>query len=445
MEEEKAQDIAKAFYMLESKYHTGCKESIYTCIKRNFGTNEHSKHLFKLIEQKSERSNHFKMLIPKIVSNFLKKSVTFLLFALLLCSKLFAYYTDLYKDIHIIVEFSRFLPIRDMKWSSYGFQVFTVLIVSLTLPLILNLFALSDGKKYFQNQLKLINFRICFCFPMVPAVIVYYISKLNIISKQILTLPKKQKNPTTTDMSTSIETLSKNNNLIDKGSRLLTELRSNENATEHFIQSLVLIIIIAVKLTNSGTVSGFQELLAGGNEVFLLGLSAVWSMFSIISGKVQHSLVQKQHSVPFAGKMMYLSIATLSMISRVSAIVLYFAPPMGFFNLLMHWKMGNFEKKFYNITETGTLIEVVWKPIHHYEELTYFQLDVYYILFLLLIPIHFLLVAAIKLQFAMDFKSRENFKQKMFHILHQGKLETSVLKNITTLTIDLKSIFIISI
>ena len=126
-----------------------------------------------------------------------------------------------------------------------------------------------------------------------------------------------------------IETLSKNNNLIDKGSRLLTELRSNENATEHFIQSLVLIIIIAVKLTNAGTVSGFQELLAGGNEVFLLGLSAIWSMFSIISGKVQHNLVQKQHSVPFAGKMIYLSIATLAMVSRVSAIVCFFAH--GFF------------------------------------------------------------------------------------------------------------------
>ena len=92
----------------------------------------------------------------------------------------------------------------------------------------------------------------------------------------------------------------------------------------------------------------------------------------------------------------------------------------------MHWKFGNSEKKFYNITETGTLNEVIWKPINNYKELTGFQLDVYYILFLILIPIHFLLVAAIKLQFAMDFKSRENFKQKMFHILHQGKLETSV-------------------
>jgi hypothetical protein len=427
MKEERTQDRAKTFYKLECKYHSGCKESIYTCIKRNFGTNEHTMNLLSLIEKDPAKSNFFKKLFAKLISIFLKTPhVKGVVFILLVCSKLFAYYTDMYKDIYILVDFSKLVPIDSLKWNSFGVQVFNVLIVSLTLPLILNLFALAHCKKYFQIQSKLINFGILFFSPMVPAVIVYYISKLNYVSKQIKTLHKKQKTLTTTDISTSIETLSKNNNLMDQGSRLLTELRSNENATEHFIQSLVLIIIIAVKLTNSGTVSGFQELLAGGNEVFLLGLSAVWSMFSIISGKAQHNLVQKQHYVPFAGKMIYLSSATLAMISRVSAIVCFFAPSMGFFNLLMHWKFGNSEKKFYNITETGTLNEVIWKPINNYKELTGFQLDVYYILFLLIIPIHFLLVAAIKLQFAMDFKSREKYKKKMFHILHQGKLETSV-------------------
>jgi hypothetical protein len=425
MEEEKAQDIAKEFYKLESKYHSGCKENIYTCIKRNFGTNENSKHLFKCIEQKPKQCNLFKKVIHTVVIHFWKIPCSQrVCFIVLVCAKLFSYYTDLYKDIYILVKFSKFVPISTLKWNSYGFQVFIVLIVSVTLPVIVNLFALTYGKKCLQLKSKIISFGILLYSPLVPAVIVYFISKLNFVSKQIKTLHKNQKTPKSMYISPSIEKLSKNNNLIEQRSRLLAELRSNENATEHLIQSLVLILIIAVKLTKSSTASGFQELLAGGNEIFLLGISAILSIFSIISGRVQQNLVQKQHSVPFTGIMIHISYTTLAMVCRISAVVLFFAPTMGLFNLQMHWKVGNFKKTFYEIAENGTMNEVVWKPINRYEELTSFQLDVYYIAFLLLIPFHFLLVAAIKLKFAKAFKTRQDYMKKVFHVLHQGNCLT---------------------
>ena len=199
-------------------------------------------------------------------------------------------------------------------------------------------------------------------------------------------------------------------------------LRANENATEHLIQSLVLIFIVALKFTKSRTVNGFQELLAGGSDVYMLGISAAWSMFSVISGSVQQKIVQKNHSMPFKGILIHLCYSTLAMVCRISAIVFFFAPAMGLFNLLMHLKMGKlaFRNKFFDVTENGTLTEVVWKQIIHYKELTSFRLDVFYILFLLLIPIHFLLVAAIKFKFSKEFKSRKDYAKKMFHVVHQG-------------------------
>ena len=210
--------------------------------------------------------------------------------------------------------------------------------------------------------------------------------------------------------------------MLQKSSSVLSILRANENATEHLIQSLVLIFIVALKFTKSRTVNGFQELLAGGSDVYMLGISAAWSMFSVISGSVQQKIVQKNHSMPFKGILLQFCYSTLAMFCRISAIVFFFAPAMGLFNLLMHWNVGKlpFKINYYDVTENGTLTEVVWKQINHYEELTTFRLDIFYISFLLLIPIHFLTVAAIKLKFSREFKSRKDYRKKIFHILHQG-------------------------
>jgi hypothetical protein len=217
--------------------------------------------------------------------------------------------------------------------------------------------------------------------------------------------------------------------LKQQSSTLLSDLRSNENATEHFIQSLVLIMLIALKFTTTGTVSGFQELLAGNSNFFLLVLSAVWSIFSIISGFLQRKIVQKNHSISFLGILIQLAYATLAMICRISSILTFFAPAIGLFNLLGHFKMGNIafaRNTIYDVRDNETLINIrdVWKQIHNYEELTVFQLDVYYIVFLVFILFHFLLVAAIKLKSSKEFRSRKDYFKKILHILHQGNSHT---------------------
>jgi MFS family permease len=382
--------------------------------------------LFELISQPPKDSQSFKDLIPKTILDILKtKYIVGVCFLLLVSAKLFAYYADVYKDIYVIVEYSKHLQADNLNLNSFGFQVFMLLIVSVTLPAIVNLFTLHYAKKWSNWQSRIFHFGLLILSPLVPALAVYASSKLNFVSQRIKTFHQNNKTLKSKNCSDSIKTLLKNDHLMQQSSTILSDLRANENATEHFIQSLVLIMLIALKFTKSGTVSGFQELLAGNSNSFFLILSAVWSVFSIISGFVQRKIAQKNHSMPFTGILIQLSYATLAMICRISACVIFFAPAMGLFNLLRHWKMGNLaftNTIIYDAIDNGTLIKAndVWKQINHYKELTVSQLDVYYIVFLIIMLFHFCIVAAIKLKCSKEFKSRKDYLKKMLHILHQG-------------------------
>jgi len=425
MDEAKAQDMAQLFYNLECKYHSGNIESVHVCIQRNFTTNDNTKHLFELIRQPPIKSKFLKNLGSKILNIQKTKYVAGVCFLLLVSVKLFAYHADVYKDIYVIVEYSKLLPRENLNLNSFGFQVFIILIVSVTLPMIVNLFTLYQSNEWSNLQSKMFHFGILILSPIVPALAIYISSKLNFVTQRIKTFHQNNQEINSKNSSESIKTLFENNDLKQRSLTILSDLRSNENATEHFIQSLVLITLIALKFTKSGTVSGFQVLLAGNTDFFLLVLSAVWSVFSIISGFVQRKIVQKNNYMPFTGILIQLSYATLAMTCRIFAYVIFFAPAIGLFNMLGHWKMGiNAFGRYsiYDVTDDGTLVDAkdIWKQINNYEELTVYQLNVYYIVFLFIILFHFLVVAAVKIKCSKEFKSRKDYLKKMLHILHQG-------------------------
>ncbi len=426
--EEKAQDIAKIFYNLERKYHHGKNEDILICIRRNFGTNENTKLLFSLISQPPTKREFFRRLIPEAILNIFKTQyIAGVCFIVLVSAKLWAYYADVYKDIYVIAEYSKLLKLDNLN--SFGVQVFILLIVSVTLPVILNLCTLHQANEWSNLKSRAIHFGILILFPFVPALAVYVSTKLKFLSQGIKTFHQTNEQQKSKNSSESIKKLLKNDQLMQQSPTLLSDLRSNENATEHFIQCFVLIMLIALKLTKSGSVSGFQELLAGNSNFILLVLSALWSVFSIISGFMQRKIIQKNHYMPFTGMGIQLSYASLAMICRFLACVNFFAPSIGLFNLLRHWKMGNLNFVTQNdlflahdVTENGTLVDIraAWTQIKSYEELTVYKLDVYYIVFLSFILIHFCIATAIKLKSSKEFKSRKDYLKKILHIFHQG-------------------------
>ena len=125
------------------------------------------------------------------------------------------------------------------------------------------------------------------------------------------------------------------------------------------------------------------------------------------------------------GKQLIALFSFISLLGRVFAVILYFSPSFGLMNLLMHWKMGQLpapsKEQFskYDVTENGTIIyfEDVWLKVQSYTALTMFDLETYFVVFLCLIPVHYLMVFACKFCFAIDFKKKGNVTQKLFHIL----------------------------
>jgi hypothetical protein len=121
-------------------------------------------------------------------------------------------------------------------------------------------------------------------------------------------------------------------------------MRLNENSTEHFLQSFLLIIIIALKFTKTGTVFGLREMFASGNMALIL-MSSIWSIVSMVLGHLHWMVVKKDDFLPLKGKVCLAVLGLISQVSRIFAVLLYFSPSLGLMDLLMHWKMGALNAK----------------------------------------------------------------------------------------------------
>lgn len=65
--------------------------------------------------------------------------------------------------------------------------------------------------------------------------------------------------------------------------KLLAESRINENTFEHFSQALLLLIITALKFSNTKTVGCLESMIVK-DDTFILVISACWSIISITLG-----------------------------------------------------------------------------------------------------------------------------------------------------------------
>ncbi len=384
MNKVKGGQIAKHFFECELKYHKGNREAAHICMKHFFGTNANTKYIFQLIDQ-SESDSKF---IEKLFNFASYKFASKLIFLLQVSLKIILYYIDMYKDFSILAIYIDYFPLFESKFESFGVQIFIILCISVTLPLLINLVCIIKSSFWQSSGLKPRLLMIALS-PLVPAIAIYSTSKLNFLCDRLKTESReKQDEQEMVEASRTAAQIIKHEKLSDQWAGLLANLKSNENATEQFIQTLLLFIIIFLKFTSSKTVAGLQELLAKGSANLLV-VSALWSLISIILGHVWKMSADKKRFLPPIGISLQFAFAVLCSVCRLSSILFFFAPPMGLFYLHRNW--------------SGT------------------RLNYSFIAFLIVIPCHFALVAIIKILYAREFKLRENTFDKLIHILHQGK------------------------
>ena len=142
--------------------------------------------------------------------------------------------------------------------------------------------------------------------------------------------------------------------------KLLAESRINENTFEHFIQALLLLIITALKFSNTKTVGCLESMIVK-DDTFILFISACWSIISITLGYLQSVAIMKGDFSPVLGKLILSLFVFLSCIARLFGIIAFFVPSLGLMNVLMHWKMGNlstnslYSDNIYDTHSNGTI------------------------------------------------------------------------------------------
>ena len=149
---------------------------------------------------------------------------------------------------------------------------------------------------------------------------------------------------------------------------------------------------------------------------------------SITLGKVKHLTTEKEGTIPAKGKLIFFLYSAFSISARIAAILVYFAPSLGLFSILMHWKMGQLQPSidlkvpYDKINGNKTLFKDVWKPLTVYTDLTNWSLEAYFKTFSVMILLHYLSIFLIKKVFSRTFTSEKGKIKQLFHIFSQSTI-----------------------
>ena len=127
-----------------------------------------------------------------------------------------------------------------------------------------------------------------------------------------------------------------------------------ELGLETIFQLCLKLILLAYAQSSTRTTEGLSQMfeknvdlinidyntLEGAKSLYLVILlytSTVWSLISNVKSHI-NGLSANRKRFPFASKMIVAVYAFFASTSRVVAIILFFSPSLGLFNLLQHWK-----------------------------------------------------------------------------------------------------------
>ena len=140
-------------------------------------------------------------------------------------------------------------------------------------------------------------------------------------------------------------------------------------------------------------------------------------------GVVRQVAASKNNFLPFKGKLLLALFSLISVLVRLFAILLYFAPSLGLMNLLRHWTMGQKNrtdsKLFDAINGNQKQFEDIWEPTPEYTHYTVYSLKEYFIAFIIFFAVHPFLIFAVKKKFSGGFETTRNFYEKIHHIVTQ--------------------------
>ena len=114
-----------------------------------------------------------------------------------------------------------------------------------------------------------------------------------------------------------------------------------ELGLETILQSCLQLTLLFYALSETRTTEGLSEIFGSDIKheltLTLLVLSTIWSFLSNVNSHIQ-GLSSNRRLFPFTSKIAVAAYSFFSITTRVLAIILFFSPSLGLFNLLQHWK-----------------------------------------------------------------------------------------------------------
>jgi len=411
--------------MFESTLHNHRSQDVLICIKRNLGTNELSQLFLSQMRMEGFFSRILKGL-KECCPIFHRQSQNQLVVAKLwIFWKNFIFsigqisfvYVDLIKDTILIMLLFQTTKLNE-NVNSFSNQIIILSTASVLLPLLTNsailIFQIVTKKINKMVGITLIGINF-----VAPSVALYASNRLKGKNETIM---REMKQHSCKENILISQTKILYQSKIQDWNFLSLVFKMNEKLFENTIQIFLLLFITLSKFSTSNTVSGLEKLFSA-DEIEYFTVSGLFSVFSLVLGFVNWQVGIKNNFLPMKGKGILYIYYWLSLTTRILAIVIYFTPSLGLFNILSHWKMGFLKvanaAAIYNMEYNGTINKFIdkWKRIENYSELTIYELEKYFKAFLLFTIIHLIVTGVIKYLFVSKFQSFRLFFKKFYHIL----------------------------
>ena len=405
-DEEEINFISKLVIKFEYDRHQRNLHKMLLCLKLNFGTNEVMKFFLKSLKEEP----------PSSCIDFKKYPASQLIKAYIIHNKIFVrakyfiksifqitvYYLDFMKDIFLFISLVQIVTLNHTV-ASFEWQIVFLTFLSIALPQAIIAFFSLAYLIIFGGGDVLAGYIVYLGSILTPAVCVYIAGTF----EARLRLKHSQS-------AWTYWTLWK---------QRCCWLKMLEVQFESSIQFFILLIVVLISKSKTKNVNGFESLIAG-DDFEILVVSCLWSLLSIVLAETNWHNSLKSFSIDFKGILAIASFCILSVLARTFGLILYFAPSMGLFDLLGHYKMGNIQAKnveTFSQMKNESCIDVshLWQPIHQSSDMTILTLQTFYIIFIVSLVLHQMIIFVAKCFFTSNFLSEKNFFLKLFNIISQ--------------------------
>jgi hypothetical protein len=153
---------------------------------------------------------------------------------------------------------------------------------------------------------------------------------------------------------------------------LRSEFRANENVFEHFVQLSVLILILLVDITSTGTVESLGKIFLDKNMGFV-AFSGILSVFSLVRGHSFYLRAKKCDHMSLSSRAIAALYFLLGIAVRLFHVILFFTPILGILDVLQHGKMGAILPTFrttnatFDVTNNTVVVTLAdaWNPLKY--------------------------------------------------------------------------------